>query len=383
MEETTHARTVELLPWLINGTLDSGERRQVEEHLESCADCRGELAVTRGAFALYGAHLPATVLAQHAEIPEAHLYGAAGLPIERRLVEAHLDHCVACRDDVELTRESLRSLRDETAGDGGTLATVTPFVRPGTDAGAPASGDSEARGEAYGAYAAPRWLPMALAASLLLAVISAGGWSFTAQRADARNEAQRQEIAKLEERLERLDKQQAAPDDVETAGGEDGLASADLQREMDRKLRDLEERRAEAEGRADTLDRQVAELSNGVPAAGVVYVPLEGGDVLRSTASAATGAVPEIELAGAGGVLLQPAVPADLLAAGGLAYRVRGADAAVVAEGPLPVIDETAQGLGRYVSLYLPAAHLPSGSLSLEIRRDGEAVGEYAFRVQR
>ena len=131
------------------------------------------------------------------------------------------------------------------------------------------------------------------------------------------------------------------------------------------------------------LDRQVAELRGGVPAGGVVYLPLEGGDVLRSTAPAGDVEVPEIALDGAGGVLLQPALPADLLAAGGLAFRVTGPAGVVVPQKPLPVIDETDRGLGRYLSLYLPRTALPSGSLTLEILAGGETVEAYPFRVRR
>lgn len=380
MEETTHARTVALLPWHLNGTLDSGERRQVEEHLESCADCRGELAETRGAFALYGAHLPATLLVQRAEAPAARLYGVGGLPVERRLVDAHLDHCGSCREELDLVRQSLQSFRHETGDQDDALAPVTPFARPVKEVGTEDLSTTED-------YGTSRWLPMALAASLLVAVISAGGWGFTAQQADARADDQRQEIAELQERLQDLERRQRTAQDVGEATnaetGDDGAALADLRRQMDSELRDLEERNAQAEGRAEALDRQVAELRGGVPAAGVVYVPLEGGDVLRSTASAGDGSGPRIELDGAGGVLLQPAVRPDLLAAGGLAYRVSRADGVVVAEGPLPVVDESDQGLGRYVSVYLPASRMVSGSLVLELRSGGEEIGRYPFRVER
>lgn len=38
-----HAMTQELLPWYVNGRLESGEHRMVEEHLARCAECRAEL----------------------------------------------------------------------------------------------------------------------------------------------------------------------------------------------------------------------------------------------------------------------------------------------------------------------------------------------------
>jgi predicted anti-sigma-YlaC factor YlaD len=38
-----HRQSWELIPWIINGTASESERRVVEEHLQSCVDCRGEL----------------------------------------------------------------------------------------------------------------------------------------------------------------------------------------------------------------------------------------------------------------------------------------------------------------------------------------------------
>lgn len=38
-----HQMTQDLLPWYINGPLEPGEQRMVEEHLKSCAECRAEL----------------------------------------------------------------------------------------------------------------------------------------------------------------------------------------------------------------------------------------------------------------------------------------------------------------------------------------------------
>ena len=36
----THHEAQRLLPWLANGTLESGERGWLQEHLDHCADCR-------------------------------------------------------------------------------------------------------------------------------------------------------------------------------------------------------------------------------------------------------------------------------------------------------------------------------------------------------
>src|SRR4051812_531011 len=46
-EERLHQRVLELLPWYVNGTLETAERQTVEGHLAGCARCRGELAAAR------------------------------------------------------------------------------------------------------------------------------------------------------------------------------------------------------------------------------------------------------------------------------------------------------------------------------------------------
>lgn len=43
----THAEAFDLLPWLANGRISAADREWVEAHLQSCADCREELAAQR------------------------------------------------------------------------------------------------------------------------------------------------------------------------------------------------------------------------------------------------------------------------------------------------------------------------------------------------
>lgn len=38
-----HERAVELLPWLVNGTLSAGERVALEQHVHDCIPCRADL----------------------------------------------------------------------------------------------------------------------------------------------------------------------------------------------------------------------------------------------------------------------------------------------------------------------------------------------------
>lgn len=47
LRKNPHEEVQELLPWLVNGTLDPLEAEQIEMHLAGCAECRAELAAER------------------------------------------------------------------------------------------------------------------------------------------------------------------------------------------------------------------------------------------------------------------------------------------------------------------------------------------------
>jgi len=47
LRKNPHEEVQELLPWLVNGTLDRDETEQVEAHLAECAECRAELVAER------------------------------------------------------------------------------------------------------------------------------------------------------------------------------------------------------------------------------------------------------------------------------------------------------------------------------------------------
>lgn len=110
------AHVAELLPWFLNGSLDAGERRAVEEHLESCEVCRRELADTRFAGAVFGQHLSAETLVDYG-------FGRAPPDVGVDVVEEHLATCPKCSAELELVRESAwRAGRDE--------ARILPFASP-------------------------------------------------------------------------------------------------------------------------------------------------------------------------------------------------------------------------------------------------------------
>ncbi len=69
-----HDRAFDLLPWLVNGTLDSTQRDAVEQHVRTCIVCRRELKEQR--------HLKAALCDQ----PTIHVSAHAGLAeLDRRL----------------------------------------------------------------------------------------------------------------------------------------------------------------------------------------------------------------------------------------------------------------------------------------------------------
>lgn len=47
LDDPVHRDTAELLPWLVNGTLDGRERERVESHVAQCLACRRELEAAR------------------------------------------------------------------------------------------------------------------------------------------------------------------------------------------------------------------------------------------------------------------------------------------------------------------------------------------------
>ncbi|HKV07643.1 MAG TPA: zf-HC2 domain-containing protein [Thermoanaerobaculia bacterium] len=96
---------IELLPWLLNGTLEEGERREVRRHLEECERCREALAETRDAWGIFGQHLPAEALVSLA-------YEEPPTGIDPALAERHLAACPECAAELELARTS-RHLEDD------------------------------------------------------------------------------------------------------------------------------------------------------------------------------------------------------------------------------------------------------------------------------
>jgi hypothetical protein len=90
------------LPWFAAGALDRDERAGIEEHLLRCQGCREELArwssLGAGVRERAGDHPSAEALTDWAES------GEAPPGEERGSIERHLESCADCRSDVALVR---------------------------------------------------------------------------------------------------------------------------------------------------------------------------------------------------------------------------------------------------------------------------------------
>lgn len=185
----------ELLPWLLNRSLDDAERRQLVAHLEDCDECRTELAELQLAARIYSAHLPT-------EEVVAHAYGQP-TRLDPSLVALHLATCERCAEELALVEESHR-LADDAAEPDDEPGRVVPFLPAET-----------------GRRLGGAWTALALAASLIAAV-GLGGWMWSWQRAATladrledqqhASAAAADELAALEGQVERLraDQRQAA-----------------------------------------------------------------------------------------------------------------------------------------------------------------------------
>lgn len=167
---------VGLLPWLLNGTLETAEAQAVRAHLAQCSACQRELEETAVAWLVGRQHVPTELLLDYAFAePIAELYRA---PLER-----HLAACQQCSEELEMARASRQWA--ETAERETPLKVAQFPLRPRP-------------------RRAQLWQYGALAACLAL-FFALGGWFLAARRAQneqARALAQerqlREQIARLE-----------------------------------------------------------------------------------------------------------------------------------------------------------------------------------------
>lgn len=99
-------QAIELLPWLLNGTLGAEEREGVRQHLKTCERCREALIQTREAWQAFDQHLPSEALVALA-------WGEPPAGLDPALAEAHLAICPQCTAELELARTSRRLEEDD------------------------------------------------------------------------------------------------------------------------------------------------------------------------------------------------------------------------------------------------------------------------------
>jgi hypothetical protein len=193
----------ELLPWLLNGTLEAGERRELIAHLRGCDACRAALADTQLAWGIFDWHPPAAALVAYAGAVEAapatnSAAAAATSDAGANAIEEHLAGCPKCAAELELVRTS-RLLADpaedgriailpaprEAAGErqglpataaaAAAAATAAPAAATAAASGAAAPAPAASWGRRDDAAARRAWQRSALAASIV-GLLAATGW---------------------------------------------------------------------------------------------------------------------------------------------------------------------------------------------------------------
>lgn len=159
-------QAIELLPWLVNGTLEAEDREKVRQHLKTCERCRTALADTLETLRLFDQHLPAQALVSLA-------WGETPADVDPALAELHLASCPQCAAEMELTRTSRRLEEDDRIA-------VFPLKR------------ESRKGESR------TWRTAAIAAGLA-GVVALSGWVHSARQ-----------LQPLESRNQQIQREQAA-----------------------------------------------------------------------------------------------------------------------------------------------------------------------------
>lgn len=96
----------EILPWLMNGSLDAAELEAARAHLAGCEQCRRELQETAFAGAVFQQHAPEEALVDYA-------FNRPSPDYDREMIERHLAECEQCAAELEMLEESRRLLDAE------------------------------------------------------------------------------------------------------------------------------------------------------------------------------------------------------------------------------------------------------------------------------
>ncbi|MGE0128717.1 MAG: zf-HC2 domain-containing protein [Blastocatellales bacterium] len=161
----------EILPWLLNGSLEAAEREAARAHLAQCGQCRQELQETAFAFAAHQQHAPEEALVDYA-------FNRPSPDFDRDLIERHLAECEQCAAELEMLEESHRLMNEEGKAEDNVVA-FKPRPRPTDGAAEATPAPTPARFWAYGAIAAS-----------VIGVVSLIGWWWNWRQAGNLNEQQ-------------------------------------------------------------------------------------------------------------------------------------------------------------------------------------------------
>lgn len=342
-----------MIPWLLNGTLEGEERRQVQQHLSTCERCRQELADTRLAAEIFDQHPPAAAITALA-------WGETPADVDPALLEEHVAACPRCSAELELARMSRQLEADER------IVPLTARKPSSAPAAAPARTTAGWRG----------WKAAALAASLA-GVVAFSGWFETAGR-----------VRTLEERIAQqpavvapVDPVQAGPVQPGPTPPVAGVDSAQQQRmaELEAQLRKASEVLSAQEERIERLaqSRPAGGAQSGPQTYAAIREIQPSADVVRGTPAGSPTGVP----AASPTVLLLTAKHQEthrghvieILDAGGkVAWNAAG-----VTRDPV---------YGLY-ALTLPAGTLPAGAYTIRVYGTGaggsrELAESYSIRVE-
>ncbi len=225
---------IEFLPWLLNGSLEAGERDEVRRHLATCESCRAALNDTREAWTIFSQHLPSEALVALA-------YGETSADIDPALAERHLASCPECAAELELARTS-RHLENEK---------ITPFPGP--------------RPRQETARESRSWRAAAMAAGLA-GLVAASGWIYEFQQ-----------VTDLQHLAQTLAPARQSPAPAPTAGPDE--ASRQKMASLEGDLKKSQETQKDLQGQLERLNGQLADLASR-PRGGVPEPQIIGATVL-------------------------------------------------------------------------------------------------------
>lgn len=335
----------ELLPWLLNGTLEIAERDEVRRHLATCERCRAALEDTREAWTTFDQHLASEALVALA-------YGETPVGIDPAVAERHLASCPQCAAELELVRMSRRLEEDDKVA-------IFPTPRPLTTAAAPAGAPSSWRGAAIAAG--------------LAAIVASGGWLHELRQASS--------LAPRPAQAAIPPAPAPAPSFPEPSSP--AAETAALKRQLDSlasTLQQLQERDKSNQERTLGAMAQLAEMQKerGAPRAGSVFV-LDTQAVVRGGETPEAPAAREVHGSNLPSTLLLQAMKEEPGASGRRAVIVDDAGKRLDVQDPLTLND-----LG-YFALALPAGFLKPGhryTIQLSDARSGQKREQFTLHIQ-